>query len=300
MLAIVIPYYKHTFFKATLQSLANQTDKRFKVYIGDDASPKNPSDLLSKYKEQFDSVYKRFESNLGGISLIKQWDRCIAMTKDEEWIMILGDDDSMSDTCIEDFYSNLDEIEANGYNLLRFASKVDDVVNNKLSGIFTHPKLEKSTDFFFRRLSNETRSSLSEYVFKKSSYDTFGFHNYNLAWYADDRAWFEFSDFGYVFSINSSFLNIGLSDENISRKDFKNEEKQAVALRFYQYLIEEHLAKFDRKQRKRLLLYYEQLIYNSKNTSFQFWVLMFVSFLSSFYLFQSLKFTRRLLIYLNK
>jgi hypothetical protein len=35
MLAIVIPYYKRTFFEETLQSLANQTDKRFQVFIGD-------------------------------------------------------------------------------------------------------------------------------------------------------------------------------------------------------------------------------------------------------------------------
>ena len=35
MLAIVIPYYKYTFFEETLISLSNQTDKRFKIYIGD-------------------------------------------------------------------------------------------------------------------------------------------------------------------------------------------------------------------------------------------------------------------------
>lgn len=46
MLAIIIPYYKLRFFEATLESLANQTDKRFKVYIGDDASPENLADLL--------------------------------------------------------------------------------------------------------------------------------------------------------------------------------------------------------------------------------------------------------------
>lgn len=38
MLAIVIPYYKYTFFEATLISLKNQTDKRFNVYVGNDAS----------------------------------------------------------------------------------------------------------------------------------------------------------------------------------------------------------------------------------------------------------------------
>ena len=43
MLAIIIPYFKLLFFEETLQSLAIQTDKRFKVYIGDDASPEDPS-----------------------------------------------------------------------------------------------------------------------------------------------------------------------------------------------------------------------------------------------------------------
>lgn len=50
MLSIVIPYYKITFFDQTLKSLATQTDKRFKVYIGDDASPEPPIDLLENYK----------------------------------------------------------------------------------------------------------------------------------------------------------------------------------------------------------------------------------------------------------
>ena len=35
MLAIVIPYYKYSFFEETLISLSNQPDKRFKIYIGD-------------------------------------------------------------------------------------------------------------------------------------------------------------------------------------------------------------------------------------------------------------------------
>lgn len=48
MLAIIIPYYKFTFFEATLQSLANQTDQRFKVYIGDDASLEDYAFLSGK------------------------------------------------------------------------------------------------------------------------------------------------------------------------------------------------------------------------------------------------------------
>jgi hypothetical protein len=47
MLAIVIPYYKRTFFEETLQSLAKQTDKRFVVYVGDDAGQEDCA-VLSK------------------------------------------------------------------------------------------------------------------------------------------------------------------------------------------------------------------------------------------------------------
>jgi GT2 family glycosyltransferase len=101
MLAIVIPYFKRTFFEATLQSIANQTDKRFKVYIGDDSSPENPVDLLEHYKGAFDFDYRRFKHNLGGVSLVKQWERCIAMTKEEEWVMILGDDDVLGTNVVE-------------------------------------------------------------------------------------------------------------------------------------------------------------------------------------------------------
>ena len=59
MLAIVIPYFKLAFFEETLQSLAIQTDKRFKVYIGDDASPENPTSLISRYKGQFEFIYHK-------------------------------------------------------------------------------------------------------------------------------------------------------------------------------------------------------------------------------------------------
>ena len=61
MLAIVIPYYKLSFFEETLKSLADQTDKRFKVYIGNDASSENPINIFNKYKPRINLKYKKFE-----------------------------------------------------------------------------------------------------------------------------------------------------------------------------------------------------------------------------------------------
>jgi len=299
MVAIVIPYYKLTYFETTLQSMANQTNKQFKVYIGDDASPENPSRLLEKYQGQFDFVYYKFEENLGSISLVKQWDRCIELIEDEEWVMILGDDDELSSNCIAEFYKYLPEIELNNCKVIRYATIINDEVNQKLSTLYTHPTLEKATDFFYRRFTNQTRSSLSEYIFKRSSYEKFGFYNYELAWYADDRAWLEFSEFKHIYSINTSYVIFRLSNENISRANYKIKEKQKATLQFYKFLLGKHFNRFKRYQRKDLLLYYEQLVYKNKEVTFAFWLLLSLLFLVCFYPLQSIKFSRRFLIHLR-
>ena len=300
MLAIVIPYYKLTFFESTLQSLVDQTDQRFKVYIGDDASQENPVVLLEKYKGKFDFTYYRFKDNLGGISLVRQWDRCISLSAGEEWLMILGDDDSLSSTCIEDFYLHLDKINQNECKVVRYASIVTDTVYQKLSSLYTHPEVENATDFFYKRYKNQTRSSLSEYVFRREAYVKHNFHNYDLAWYADDRAWLEFSNYGTIYTINTSYLIIGLSDENISRPDYKIEVKEQVKIVFFKDFILKNLFKFKRNQRRNLLLYYEQIVYQGGSVNFKFWVRLISLFLINFYFIQSVKFTRRLLIHLSK
>jgi glycosyltransferase involved in cell wall biosynthesis len=300
MLAIVIPYYKITFFEKTLDSLANQTDKRFNVYIGDDASVADPTDLLEKFKEKFDFNYYKFEENFGSKSLVKQWDRCLAMTEQEEWIMLLCDDDTLSENCIADFYKRLPKINAADCNVVRFATVIKNMKPQKKSGVYEHPELEKATDFMYRRMTNSTRSSLSEYIFRKKMYLRYGFFDYRLAWHADDRAWLEFSEFKYIYSINSAQVCFRLSEENISRSDFMINEKNQATLAFYNFLFFRHIYKFKRFQRKELLLVYEQFIYKINQVNVSFFVRVFVMLLINFYFILSLKFTRRVLIHLNK
>ena len=57
MLAIVIPYYKLTFFEETLKSISNQTNNKFKVYLGNDASSENLNIILKNSEGNFDFVY---------------------------------------------------------------------------------------------------------------------------------------------------------------------------------------------------------------------------------------------------
>jgi glycosyltransferase involved in cell wall biosynthesis len=57
-LAIVIPVFKSSFFGACLESIWNQTDGRFSVYVGNDASNDTEIDrIIEKYKDKINITY---------------------------------------------------------------------------------------------------------------------------------------------------------------------------------------------------------------------------------------------------
>lgn len=287
MLAVVIPYYKLDFFATTLQSLASQTDKRFKVYIGDDASPENPSALLSVYKDKFDFVYHRFEKNVGGISLTKQWDKCIELSENEEWIMILGDDDYLEETVVSSWYENY-HLFYKKAEVIRFASKMIVEETKTVSDVFRHPIWEQATESFYRKFEHLTRSSLSEYIFSRASFLKFGFYNYPLAWNSDDRAWLEFSDSKPIFTINDSLVYFRLSALNISGKEDNNVLKSLSVIAFYKYLLSNKLALYNTYQQDRFMRRYEKEIKMTRNLNLKEFVFLLFCYLRYFN-FDSLK-----------
>ncbi len=272
MLAIIIPFYKLTFFEATLQSLANQSDKRFKVCIGDDASPEDCSALLQKFEGQFDFIYHRFETNIGGTSLTQQWERCIALSNDEEWLLILGDDDVLGENVVEEFYKNKREITT----VCRYSTIVIDENNIPISNKFSHPKQEKASDSFFRKFSNETRSSLSEYIFKRESYEKFKFSDFPLAWYSDDMAWIKFSGNSPIITFNDAVVYFRFSNENISGKKDNIRFKENAKFLFFQKLVKEDLFRFNANQACIILTTYEVLLRN--NNKLKLFDIVFLSY----------------------
>ena len=262
MLAIIIPYFKITFFEATLQSLAAQTCQDFKVYIGDDASPEDPSMLLEKYKGIFDFVYHRFETNLGGISLTQQWERCIALSKEEDWLMILGDDDVLDENVVEEFQKKKDKINQEGINVVRFATQIIDEKEKIISAIYLHTVIEKSTDFLVKKFSKQTRSSLSEYVFNKRALISKGFRNFPVAWHADDMGVLEFSDFDNCYSINESLVYVRLSLMNITGDVSLDDLKNSATFEFCKVLFEEYSPRFTVSQKAIILMKLEMAFWN--------------------------------------
>lgn len=204
-LAIVIPYYKLTYFEATLESLANQTNKNFSLYIGNDNSPEDPQNLIDKYSDIITS-YIKFDTNLGGEFLTRQWERCIdTMVNDEEWIMLLCDDDLLSENYVNRFYEHLNEIIDKGFSLVKYNCKVINTNGKIVQGPYSYNQIEDSSLFFKKLFFNESFSTLSENIFRKDKYNKYKFQEIELAFGSDAIAVLEFSEFSEIFMIFDEF-----------------------------------------------------------------------------------------------
>ncbi len=215
-LAIVIPAYKSLFFEEALESIANQTDKRFRLYIGDDNSPEEIGSIVDQFKGRFDYVYKRFDNNLGGENLVAQWERCIKMTSDEDWIWLFSDDDYMDPNCVEDFYNQLNRDEK--FDLYHFNVRIVDK-DSRTKYTCELPSVFSSDYLFVNKLKGKINIFAVEFIFSRHIYMKFGgFQEFDMAWGSDTATWMKFGVNG-IKTIIPSCVNWRSSGFNITKAD---------------------------------------------------------------------------------
>lgn len=238
-LAIIIPAYKSQFFRETLESIASQTNRSFRLYIGDDCSPNDIYAIIQPYYSKLDIVYKRFETNLGKQSLVKHWERCIDMSIDEEWIWLFSDDDLMESTCVEKFYNSMQSTSTQ-YSLYRFNNKVI----NGSSEVITfndNPDIQEvlAIELFLQKKFNFKMNSFAcEYIFSRKKYTQVGgFIDFPVGWCSDDSMWCKLGNLDGISTITGSYVYWRLSNVNISSvgSGFEKEKIEAILL-FFEWL----------------------------------------------------------------
>ncbi|KIA84926.1 hypothetical protein OA84_00185 [Kaistella solincola] len=245
-LAIIIPFYKEKYFRSTLESLKNQSNRNFSVYIGNDNSPEKIDGLLTEFSDFTNFKYEKFKGNLGGENLVSQWDRCIALSENEEFLMILGDDDVLEKNVVEEFYNFIEKANYFDINVIRFASQLIDENGSIISDVYENPEIEKAADSFMRIIKGAGRSSLSEHVFSRKAYEKHGFKNFPVAFGSDNVAWLEFPEMGNIYSINSAKVLVRISGEHLSSSKDSGlalKRKEGIHL-FTKYIIENYSAYF--------------------------------------------------------
>jgi glycosyltransferase involved in cell wall biosynthesis len=214
-LAIIIPAFKGRFLERTLRSVLAQTDRRFCVYVGDDASPAPLEQIVKSAGGSGKIVYKRFPENLGGKSLVKHWDRCIRMSN-EPWIWLFSDDDLMMPDCVAAIYREL-ETTREAYDLYRFNTIQIDAEDRLISVSHPHPCPESALEFAYFRLSGMRHSTAPELVFSRAAYERMGcFPEFPFAWHSDDAGIITLAGSNGIWTIPRPRVRFRRSGENLS------------------------------------------------------------------------------------
>lgn len=214
-LAIVIPAYKESFLRNTLDSIANQTCKEFSLYIGDDCSPYLIGKIVDEYRDKIDITYKRFDTNLGGKDLVAQWERCIDMSQGEPYIWLFSDDDVMEPECVEKFYEAL---EKNPSDFYHFDIKKIYEGSASVDSLPVFPKHLSTIDFINEKYRGELISFVVEFIFSRELYESQGkFQKFDMAWGSDFITWIKFSQAnGGIDTIGGPCVRWRSSSQNIS------------------------------------------------------------------------------------
>lgn len=178
-IAIIIPAYKPDYLASSLNSLANQIDKDFAIYIGDDCSPFDLWTIIEPFKETLDITYIRFENNLGGQDLVAHWNRCLKMIKGEEFFIMFSDDDLMESTCIS---SLKDAVKSFDADVFHFNLQIIDGHGQQVGIPKSFPKILSSLDFFELLCTGSIDARIPEFVFKTDHFiKEGGFENFQHA-----------------------------------------------------------------------------------------------------------------------
>jgi hypothetical protein len=214
-LAIVVPAYKTDFLALTLRSIRAQSDRDFRLYVFDDASPNDVESVARAALDGFPFVFHRFASNVGGRDLAAHWNRCVEKV-DSSWVWVFSDDDLMSTDCVAAFRRTLAvaEVPADVY---AFPTQfIDD------SGVITRhspplPPVESSVEFALARLRNDRDSVVPDHVFSRAAFvREGGFRSLPMAWCSDDATWIAFARHTGIHAIRDAVVQWRLGGTNVS------------------------------------------------------------------------------------
>lgn len=230
-LAIIIPAYKLDFLEQTLKSISLQTNKNFNVYIGNDKSPEDIYAVCKKFENDFSLYYKEFEENLGGKSLVKQWERCIDLSI-EKWIWLFSDDDLMDNNAVQVFYDTLEKTNEK-YDVYRFEVSTIDDNNSTLKSNQGYRELEYPIDYIKSKFLFKYQSCVTNSIFsRKKFFEVNRFDEFDLAWGTDDTFWIKLSTPNGIYTTPDSKVYFRIGNKNISNNNSKKILYRKIAAQY--------------------------------------------------------------------
>lgn len=212
LFSFILPAYKADFLDLSISSILSQDYKNFELVIVNDASPQDIDSIVNKYDDSRITYHINSE-NIGGRSLVEQWNKSLNYAKGD--YVILASDDDMYAT---DFLSTMAKL-INTYPYYNVYGCRKKIINS--SGNIVDVDGFLGEDMSFLEFSNSLflgvlYSSIPNYIFRRSALvENTGFIDFPLAWYSDDATILRLAREGIAFS-NDLLFSFRFSDNNVS------------------------------------------------------------------------------------
>ncbi len=181
--SICIPAYKSKFLHECIDSILGQTVSDFELLVLNDDSPEPIDAIVSTYKDPR-IRYIRNEKNVGAFDLVDNWNKCLLFAAGE-FIIIMGDDDRLAPTYLEEFLSLIQVFP--DLNVYHCRSKIIDDEGKDVMLTPALPVFEHVYDSIWHRLHQLRSNYISDYVYRTEALrKQGGFFKLPLAWGSDD------------------------------------------------------------------------------------------------------------------
>lgn len=219
--SICIPAYKSRYLEACIQSILAQSVPDFELIVLNDCSPEPVRAIVDSFIDNR-IRYVENETNVGGLKLVDNWNKCLSLAEGE-YIMVMGDDDRLETDYLEEFLRLIADYP--DLNVYHCRSLIIDDEGAPIQLTPACPSYERVCDNIWHRLKQLRSQYISDFVYRTAALRQLGgFYPLPLAWGSDDiTAYLACSETGIahtnkaIFNYRSNRLSITSSGNDLEK-----------------------------------------------------------------------------------
>ncbi len=231
LLSFVLPAYKGKWLKRAIDSILAQTYTTIELVIVNDVSPDDLDSIVRSYDDVRIRYYKNKE-NLGGKSLIAQWEYCVSLAHGEYLVMAADDDiyhPLFAERCFEliQRYPECDLVRAR-------VAQIDEA--GKLLGVdHTFPEFISQIEYAYRYREGSAFICMGNFFFKTETLRRKGFVDFPCALCSDIATSIEMAENGML-NTDEMLFYFRQSTVHLSGSTARNKEKIEAITRFFDWM----------------------------------------------------------------
>lgn len=229
--SFILPAYKARFLKQAIDSILSQSYSQFELVIVDDASPEDLQGIVIAYDDPRISYYRN-DKNIGGKSLVSQWNYSILFAKGE-YLVLAADDDVYH----PDFLKNCVGLAAKypEVNLIRSRVEKIDEYNHMIGLDGLLPEYCSKYQYLHYWLAATAFTCIGNYLFKSSVIKQKQFIDFPSAFCSDVASVIMMAENGIV-NTTEMLFSFRISSIHLSSNKAKLTEKLSANTLLYRWL----------------------------------------------------------------